>query len=322
MIKPLCGALVAGLVGGCGDPDARPDARNVVVLPVDANIPWDDCLGSGGWSGPQTITVGGRDRSFTLRKPPGAGPCGAEVGLIIALHDGGSSAAEFEQITGLTAAADAANLAVVYPEGVAAPGGGPQSWNAGPCCGVAAADNVDDVDFIRTVIRYLQAGGDIDTGRALVTGHGDGGMLAYRLACQLSDRVGSIVASGSTMVTPACTPARPVGVLQLQSELDTVVPHLGGAGTGPSSIVFPAQQDTLARWAQLDACGAASSEPGTSGYAHTAWADCAFGSSLEYYLTADGGHAWPGAEPGGPGDPPSTVIDATALLIEFARRPR
>jgi polyhydroxybutyrate depolymerase len=53
-------------------------------------------------------------------------------------------------------------------------------------------------------------------------------------------------------------------------------------------------------------------------YRHARWSDCDNDVVIDYYLTQDGGHAWPGGLKGSKsGDTPSTVIEANDLLWDF-----
>jgi poly(3-hydroxybutyrate) depolymerase len=72
-----------------------------------------------------------------------------------------------------------------------------------------------------------------------VVGHSNGGMMAYRLACELSTRVTAIGVAAGALVIDTCAPVRPVSALHVHGELDTVVPLTGGNSLG---IVFPSTQ--------------------------------------------------------------------------------
>ena len=128
---------------------------------------------------------------------------------------------------------------VVYPSGTGAEQGLPQSWNAGTCCPFATFELVDDVAFFDELIASLISQYDIDTDRVWVVGHSNGGMMAYRLACELSTRVTAIGVAAGALVIDTCAPARPVSALHVHGELDTVVPLTGGNSLG---IVFPSTQ--------------------------------------------------------------------------------
>ncbi len=270
----------------------------------------------------ETIAVGGRERRYLLNLPPAwTDRPQSPVPLIIALHGGGGSGAQFESTNGLTPKADAAGFAVLYPDGTAATAPGLRTWNGGGCCGYAVTAQVDDVEFIRQVTASLVARYRIDPDRIHATGHSNGAIMSYRLACQLSDRIASILANAGALMVDTCAPARPVPILHLHSKLDTNVPYAGGVGTGLSDVPFPPLSQSIDRWVAIDGCTAGPERTDVPGrYTFERWIGCRAGASVQYYLTDDGGHAWPGGEPGRSGsDSPSTAIDANDLAIEFFR---
>ena len=139
--------------------------------------------------------------------------------MVIALHGGGGSGAQFEATSGLTQQADAARVAVVYPDGTAG-GLGLRTWNGGGCCGHAVAADIDDVEFMRQLIAHLTADYRIDRKRVYAAGHSNGGILAYRLACELPERIAAIAANAAAMMVDSCAPAHAVPVLHMHSRLD------------------------------------------------------------------------------------------------------
>lgn len=118
---------------------------------------------------------------------------------MVALHGGGGSGAHFEQFSGFDKLADSNQFIVAYPDALQPPDGRPTTWNAGTCCGRAASTNVDDVAFIHTLITTLSTQYRIDPQRIYVTRYSNGGMLAYRIACELA---------GTVAVTAPRPPAR------------------------------------------------------------------------------------------------------------------
>jgi polyhydroxybutyrate depolymerase len=239
--------------------------------------------------------------------------------LIIGLHGGGGSGAQFESSSLLTPKALAAGYAIVYPDGYADGVLGIRTWNAGNCCGGAVANNVDDVNFIRQMIATLRSRYAIDARRIYATGHSNGAMLSYRLGCELSDQIAAIAPNAGLQEGTVCAPRRPVPVLHMHSKLDSNVPISGGFGSGLSGVDYPALTEVITRWVTLNACAPTPdtfTEPGK--YVRISWTSCAESSSVSYYLTDDGGHSWPGGEPGRPGgDPASTAIDANVLVPAF-----
>lgn len=129
---------------------------------------------------------------------------GTPIPLVVALHGGGHNADTMEYISNLSLKADLENFIVVYPnarEFITT------NWNAGNCCGASANLNVDDVGFISKMMDDLQNNYAIDSNRVYLTGASNGGMLAYRIACELPQLFAAIVPVATTMLTNApCTP--------------------------------------------------------------------------------------------------------------------
>jgi polyhydroxybutyrate depolymerase len=269
----------------------------------------------------EKMTVDGLERTYTLNLPPTYYEA-ADFSVIIAMHGGGGSANQFESTCKLTEKANAANFIVVYPEGVQSSGIlKARSWNAGGCCDYAVAQNINDVKFISLLIDKLVSTYKINHKKIYATGHSNGGMLAYRLACELSGKIAAIAPNGCTMVASTCNPARPVPVLHMHSVLDNNVPYQGGIvnGTGTQGVYMPPLDSVMSVWSLKNTCiNTAQVVVNDANYKFTKWTNCNGNVSIQYYLTKDGGHGWPGGLPGGPNsDTPSTVINANNLIWDF-----
>lgn len=270
----------------------------------------------------ETIKVDGLDRTYLLNLPPNY-YSGDNFSLVIALHGGGGSATQFESTCLLTKKADAAGFIVVYPNGVKS--NGPlklQTWNAGTCCDYAAANDIDDVNFIRQLISTLLAKYKINPKKVYATGHSNGGMMSYRLACELSDKIAAIAVNACTLVTTQpCNPVHPVPVLHMHSVNDLHVPYLGGqgGGTGTYDLHLAPVDSVLNVFSSFNECtNTAQVITDNNDYTFTKWSGCDNNVSIQCYLTKDGGHAWPGGLPGSEmGDTPSTAINANDLLWDF-----
>ncbi|MEJ8842010.1 PHB depolymerase family esterase [Lacibacter sp. H375] len=263
----------------------------------------------------ETITVDGLSRSYVLNLPPDYYD-NTGFALVIAMHGGGGSATQFESTSKLTEKANASGFIVVYPEGT----GVINTWNAGTCCGSSVSNNINDVKFISMLIDKLVAAYKINPKKVYATGHSNGGMMSYRLACELSNKIAAIAPNGSTMVvTQACNPARAVPVLHMHSKLDQHVVYTGGYGNGVSGVYCPPLDSVLNVWSLKNSCAIqAQVIVNNSNYTHKRWLNCTNNVTIDYYLTNDGGHGWPGGLPGGPNsDIPSTSINANDLLWSF-----
>jgi polyhydroxybutyrate depolymerase len=268
-----------------------------------------------------TIIVDGLERTYLLNLPPAYYESQNPLSLVIAMHGGGGTAEQFENSTGLTNKAKASGFIVVYPNGVKSTGLlKAQTWNGGSCCDYAVEKNIDDVKFISQLIDRLVADYKINPKRIYATGHSNGGIMSYRLACELSSKIAAIAPNSSTMaVTKPCNASRPVPVLHMHSVNDTNVPYKGGYGEGVSKSYFAPIDSVLNVWSKINSCGTKAQKVAeNAGYTFFKWSDCLNQVNINYYLTKDGGHAWPGGSAGSVmGDTPSRVINANDLLWEF-----
>ncbi|MBS1563217.1 MAG: phospholipase [Bacteroidetes bacterium] len=268
-----------------------------------------------------SMVVDGRSRTYLVNLPPHYYDT-AGFPLVIALHGLGGSASQFENDYHFSDKANASGFIAVYPEGVRSNGLlGIRTWNAGSCCDYAMYNNIDDVKFISQLLDKLIATYKINPKKVYVTGMSNGGMMAYRLACELSNRIAAIGVNSCTMtMTHPCEASRPVPILHIHSAVDTKVPPAGGYGL--AGYYFPPVDSILRVWAVIDGCGAPpQSTTGNTGYTYTNWSPCSNGFSIDYYLTSDGGHAWPGGLPSGSwADPPSSEVNANDLIWSFFQR--
>ena len=248
-----------------------------------------------------TLSVGGRDRTYLLFRPTTL-QSGPLAPLVLALHGYTQSALELEYATQLDDEATKAGFVVVYPQGIQ------NSWNAGACCGSAQSQNLDDVAFIAQLIDKLVSDRQVDAKRVYVTGLSNGGFMAYRLACELSDRILAIASVSGAMVTSNCQPTRLVSVLEMHGTNDPVVPMEGNTVDGG---IFPPTDSTLRRWASLDGCGTAP-DVAQAGIAKiSTWGRCREGTRVVLEAIQGGGHSWFAAV-----DRP-TEPDATEVVWSF-----
>jgi polyhydroxybutyrate depolymerase len=275
---------------------------------------------------PRKLQVGGRERSYAVHVPPGATDSRA-LPLVIVLHGGAGSGASAAPHTGFSAEADRSGFFVAYPDGTeqarpflnALGKPGLLTWNAGGCCGYAMENRVDDVGFLRAMIGEIERLYRIDPKRVYMTGISNGGMMAYRFACEASDMVAAIGIVAGAVLTP-CAPTRPVSVIHIHGSADENVPVGGGIGRKTlTRTSYPPVAESIATWIHADGCPA---EPERSDAAlHVQLSDyrpCRGGAEVAYYLIDGGGHSWPGGQRmAGFLDAPSQAIAATPLIWRF-----
>ncbi len=274
-------------------------------------------------------TADGRDRTYRVYIPTSAAS-GASVPLVLGLHGGTGWGAQFEESSGLDRLADERGFIAVYPDGVGstlAPDR-TRTWNAGLCCGTAVAQKIDDVAFLRELLDRLEQQLPIDPTRVHAIGHSNGAMLAYRLTCELADRIVSVGLQAGNLGLAACRPAAAVSLLHLHGGADANVPIGGGKGIGLAGVVYPPVIDGLRTVAAVNGCGAEprrSVDAANADIVTTTWSGCRDGTEVRYVEVAGATHAWMGrptrvTELVGT---PYEELDATSLLAEFVlARPR
>jgi polyhydroxybutyrate depolymerase len=219
-------------------------------------------------------------------------------------------------------------LLVVFPNGSGTEDG-KLSWNAHFCCGVGAAEQVDDIGFVGALINDIAKRRAIDRKRIYATGMSNGGMLAYQLAAAhpqwfaaiapVSAAIGGTSRNGEAFVI--VPPDRPVPVMIIHGRRDPYVLYDGGSS---ALIRYPkrsnmAVAEALALWQVADGCTAepARSEPVRDRLRRIDYGECRAGSTLVLWEIEDGEHNWPQAvrfpAPGG-----ATRSVAEEILAFFA----
>lgn len=269
----------------------------------------------------RTVTVDGVARTYRVHVPAGLA---GRAPLVVVLHGGGGgNGAQVEQQTGFTATADQHGFVVTYPNGT----GRTRllTWNAGTCCGYARDQRVDDVRFLHAMLDALAAEFRVDPARVYVTGFSNGAMMAYRLGCELTDRIAAIAPVSGALNTEPCTPSRPLPVLHIHGTADQHVPIAGGPPQRDVPGTPPWQNTPLAYandfWTRHNTCPATPAETGRDGVTTTTHAPCADGTEVVQVVIDGGGHAWPGGiQHRAAADDPPPAPDANTVIWTFFTR--
>ncbi len=270
--------------------------------------PSDDDLRAGdGTTTHHQVTIDGRTRTYVRFEPDGLP--GSPVPLVIGLHGVSGSGEQFRIETGLDDVAELNRAVVVYPDGIDElpnPTGDPattstvspaqlSTWNAGNCCGAAQGEGVDDVAFIAAVVDAEEQARPIDTTRVFVIGHSNGGMMAYRLACELSDRIAGIGVLSGTLGLDACHPAQPVSVIHIHGAADTIVPPAGQSmGGGIYGTTFRPARLAALDLAEADGCPSEPVRLDDVDDVIETWMPCDGGVEVQLTIRAGETHDYPG----------------------------
>jgi polyhydroxybutyrate depolymerase len=233
----------------------------------------------------------GLSRNYRLYVPASYNPDNATP-LLLNLHGYGSNNIEQENYGDFRPIADTAAFLIVHPNGT--PDGSNQLfWNT------FGTSDVDDLGFLEALIDTISDSYNIDSERVYSTGMSNGGFMSYHLACFLSHRIAAIASVTGTMTNAnldACSPQRPVPVMQIHGTADNTVPYNG-------NIFFVSVPNLINYWVTHNECDPApvmtpvpDIDPNdgctAENYLYSNGAD---GATVEHYKIIGGGHSWPGA---------------------------
>lgn len=230
------------------------------------------------------------------------------------LHGAGGSAAHIAAATGMSEKADDAGFAVAYPNATTAFSDLARTWNAGKCCGPAAIAGVDDVAFLKAVLKDVKTAAPIS--RVFVAGFSNGGMMAYRLACELKDEIAALAVVAATFET-SCKPDTPIPLLAIHGMQDGLVPFNGLARSNALLVqATKSVRESVAIFARGNRCQGEALVNEDPGLRDLRYAGCE--RTVRLIAVKRGAHAWPGGTKIYPWEAePTHEISATGLIWKF-----
>lgn len=126
------------------------------------------------------------------------------------------------------------------------------SWNAGPCCGAAVREKVDDLAYLDRLLQVTGALHGIDRRRVHLAGYSNGAMMAYRYACGRPGRITGVLAVAGTHTAP-CTPTLPTAVMVVHGSDDPTVPLNGVRYSASLRSALPPARKAAQQWARRGA---------------------------------------------------------------------
>ena len=263
-----------------------------------------------------TILVDGQPRHYHLHVPSSYDET-QPIPLLLVFHMRQGTAWLMQEITRFNRLADMENFIVVYPDGYQ------RSWADGSQRYEADGAGIDDVKFVSSLLTELSEGYTLDEARIYVAGFSNGGFLAHRLGCELSEQLAAIATVSAVFpvdIMEACDPKKGMPVLMMHGtqDLDLV---WGGVPSALASV-----PETVQTWLRINQCEA---NPAVSTFDNQndgariireAYLACANQAEVIFYTIEGGGHTWPGGQPlwqfwlsGNR----STEIDASQQIWEF-----
>jgi polyhydroxybutyrate depolymerase len=248
----------------------------------------------------RTVQVGELERSYLVHIPEKYDPK-TPTPVVLVFHGAGTNAQIMVPFCRMNEKSDEAGFIAVYPNGTGAAGIF-LTWNAGGLHGKMAEGKADDVKFVGSLLDDLATVVNIDPKKVYATGMSNGGMMCYRLAAELSDRIAAIAPVAGTMAIAEAKPDRPVPVMHFHGTADRIVPFRGPKGT-PEFLTFKSVDETVKIWAKINGCKEEpvvekledKAEDGTT-VTKKSYRPKEEGAEVILVEIEGGGHTWPGVE--------------------------
>lgn len=254
-----------------------------------------------------TLRSAGAEREYLLYVPENrpAGP----MPLVFSFHGSGGYPQNQVDTSHFETLADTHGFIAVFPAGAFTNSLTARSWNAN------VEPGVDDVQFVRDMIRDISGLVDVDHRRIYTSGFSGGARISSRLACELSDVLAAAAPVAGLQYPDGCIPKRSIPIIAFHAEDDPVNTYDQTAESRPYWRM--GVETALDKWRQANNCSLANADTQMAyGVTRYRWSSCGGGSEIEFYQTTTGGHTWPGAAQRGA----VQDINASELIWDFFSR--
>jgi polyhydroxybutyrate depolymerase len=255
-------------------------------------------LGPGDHS--RNLMMGEQERAYLVHVPKSYNPK-KPAPVVLALHGAAMNGPMMVWFSGLNKKSEEADFIVVYPSGT---GTGPfLTWNAGGFRGKRAEGRADDVAFIGKLLDDLGTVVKVDQKRVYACGMSNGGMMCYRLAAELSDRIAAIAPVAGTITIEESKPKRPVPVIHFHGSEDNMVPLEMAKGKTPSFMRLKGVEESVQTWVKLNGCDekpkteTISKDGDEMKVTRKTYGGGKDGAEVVLVVVEGGGHTWPGQQP-------------------------
>ncbi|MGI9519122.1 MAG: alpha/beta hydrolase family esterase [Pirellulaceae bacterium] len=168
------------------------------------------------------------EREYYLRLPDNF-RVDEKLPVLFVLHGGGRAGGrDMAERWNAAKLADKERFILVYPNGVN------NQWNDGRDDFAAGTRDADDVGYLSAVIDQVNEQCQADASRVYFTGASNGGMMSFRIGCELADKVAAIapvIANMPRDIYDAARenkPSHKMPVLVINGTDDPLVPYDGG----------------------------------------------------------------------------------------------
>jgi polyhydroxybutyrate depolymerase len=245
------------------------------------------------------ITVDGIERTYILHIPKLLDNT-KPAPLVFALHGGGGTAKKMNALTGFNKVSDDYGFILCYPQGI------DKHWNDGREVNISHVNGIEvnDVKFFSLLIDTLLAKYNIDSSRIYSCGISNGGMMSFRLGCELNNKIAAIAPvaiSMSEYLYNSCSPGKPVPVMIIFGDDDPLVPYEGGSIKWNRGEVVSVEK-TVGFWVKNNECSETpvvteiDNEDDDTSVKKLVYSGNTSRNEVVYYHILGGGHTWPGGK--------------------------
>jgi polyhydroxybutyrate depolymerase len=264
-----------------------------------------------------TIGVAGAERSYVYQIPKNLK---RPAPLLLAVHGDGGQGRSMAALSRFAELAAEKGFIAVFPDGL------DRQWNDDR----GGISDADDVAFLGALIERFISRHGADARRVYAAGIANGGMMSFRLACDLPKSIaaiGAVAANLPQALAERCGTGPPLPVMIINGTDDPLVPWAGGEVKGGRGAILSAPA-TAALFAARIGRPLETVEP-MPGFAYNdptrvkrhRWK--AGAAEVVLYEIEGGGHAWPGGAqtlPEGVVGRTSRQLDASREIVEFLLR--
>ena len=177
----------------------------------------------------RSIIHDGYNRTYRIHIPPNLTQV-ESPSIVFILHGGGGTGENTERsltLGGFNTLSDEHKFLVIYPDGI------DRHWNDGRIVNdTAHQQNIDDVDFLSTLIDTIIDEYNADPNKIFFTGISNGAMMSYRLAFDIPEKIAAIAPVAGAIPTDILpeniTTGVPLSVFVISGTRDPLVPWEGG----------------------------------------------------------------------------------------------
>ena len=256
----------------------------------------------------RTLMFRGMKRTYLVQPLAGPGP----YPVVLALHGATISAERQWAQTSLPTLGARDHFIVVAPQGV------DNRWDED-----SGSGPLNDVEFLRAVMRDVEAKDHGDPAAVFMIGMSNGGFMTIHFVC--SGGGAELRAAGVVSATldpeqlKACAPKKPLPWIEMHGDADDIVPFGEGEGLVGAEKTFAlfADKAGCAKAAAHEALPDVTPSDGSTAEKRVR-SGCAGGTTSTFYVLHGAGHSWPNSRSGPPGARGAVNQDVDGGTIAWA----